>query len=82
MPYESECPSKDFSSGSVVRTLPSSAQVPFLVGETPCALRTKNQNRKQKQYCNKFKADLKTVHIRKEKSLKEKGSECTCRIFW
>ena len=49
MPYESEWPSKDFSSGSVVRTLPSSAQVPFLVGELrphmPCGQKTKTENR-------------------------------------
>ena len=44
MPYEPECPSKDFSSGSVVK---NSAQVPFLVGEIrphmPCGQKTKTE---------------------------------------
>ena len=33
--------------------------------EIPHALRPKNQNIKQKKYCNKFNKDLKIAHIKK-----------------
>lgn len=59
MPYESECPSKDVSSGSVVRILPLSVQVPFLVGE----LRPHMLCRKKKQKTNNNKKTQKTETV-------------------
>ena len=48
----------DFPGGPVVKTLPSIAggacYIPGQGGKIPHALQTKNQNIKQKQYCNKF----------------------------
>ena len=46
----------------VVKTLPSNAGgvglIPGLGTKIPHALRPKNQNIKQKQYCNKFNKDF------------------------
>ena len=53
---------KKEESGPVVKTLPSNAggagSIPGWGAEIPCALRPKNQNIKQKQYCNKFNKDF------------------------
>ena len=50
-------------SGPVVKTLPSNAEavgsIPGWGAKIPHALRPKNQNIKQKQYCNKFNKDFK-----------------------
>ena len=52
-----------FPSGPVVQTLPSNAgdggSIPGGGPEIPHASRPKNQNIKQKQYCNKFNKDFK-----------------------
>ena len=48
---------RDFPGGPGVRALPSNAGAVGSVrrgAETPHASRPKTQNRKQKQYCNKF----------------------------
>ena len=53
---------RDFSSGPVVKTLPSPAEsvgsIPDQGAKTPHALGPKNQDLKQKQYCNKFNEDF------------------------
>ena len=53
----------DFPGGPVVNTLPSSEAgaglIPGRGAEIPHASWPKNQNMKQKQYCNKFSKDLK-----------------------
>ena len=53
----------DFSGGPVVRTSPSSAggagSIPSWGAKIPHASWPKNQNIKQKQYCNKFNKDFK-----------------------
>ena len=47
----------------MVKTLPSSAgdvgSIPSQGVKNPCASRSKNQNVKQKQYCNKFNESFK-----------------------
>ena len=52
----------DFSSSPVVKTLPSPAEsvgsIPDQGAKTPHALGPKNQDLKQKQYCNKFNEDF------------------------
>ena len=62
----------DFPGGPVVKTLPSNAGgvglIPGQRNKLPHASWPKNQNIKQKQYCNKFNKDLKKmVHIKKIK---------------
>ena len=58
----SELPLGDFPGGPVVETLPSSAGgvdlIPGQGAKVPHASRPKNQNIKQKQYCNKFNKDF------------------------
>ena len=53
----------DFLGGMMVKTSPSNAEgvglIPGWRAKTPHALQPKNQNIKQKQYCNKFKKDFK-----------------------
>ena len=53
----------DFPGGPVVKTLPSNAgvagSIPGRGAKIPHASRPKNQNTKQKQYCNKFNKDFK-----------------------
>ena len=53
----------DFLGGLMVKTLPSNAEgvglIPARRAKIPHALQPKNQNIKQKQYCNKFKKDFK-----------------------
>ena len=65
----------DFPGGPAVKTLPSNAggvgSIPGPGAETPHALRPKNQNRKHKQYCNKFNKDFKIGPHQKKKSLKK-----------
>ena len=62
----------------MVNTLPSNAvgvgSVPGRGAKISHALRSKNQNIKQKQYCNKFNKDFKKiVHIKKKKNLGKLG---------
>ena len=53
----------DFHDGPVVKTSPSNAggvgSIPGWGAEIPHASWPKNQNIKQKQYCNKFNKDFK-----------------------
>ena len=57
---------RDFPGSPVVKTLPSNAggagSIPGLGAKIPHALRPKNQNITQKQYCNKFNKDLKKIY--------------------
>ena len=57
------CSLRDFPGGPVVKTSPSNAGsaglIPGQGAKILHALRPKNQNIKQKQYCNKFNKDLK-----------------------
>ena len=54
---------RHFPEGPVVKTLSSDAggavSIPGWGAKISCTLRPKNQNIKQKQYCNKFNKDLK-----------------------
>ena len=54
---------RDFSGGPVVKTSPSNAggvgSIPGQGAKIPHALQPKNQNMKQKQYCNKFNKNFK-----------------------
>ena len=58
----------DFSGGPAVKISPSSAggagsgSIPGQGAKIPHASQTRNQNIKQKQYCNKFNKDLKKKH--------------------
>ena len=53
------------------KTSPSKAGglglIPGQGTDIPHALRPKNQNIKQKQYCNRFNKDFKMIHIFKNK---------------
>ena len=53
----------DFPGGPVVKTSPSNAggagSIPGRGAKIPHASRPKNQNIKQRQYCNKFNTDFK-----------------------
>ena len=55
--------SRDFPGGRVVKTWPFNAKdagsIPGQEAKTPHTSRPKNQNIKQKQYCNKFSKDFK-----------------------
>ena len=42
-----------------------SGSTPGQTAKTPHTSQPKNQNRKQKQYCNTFNKDFKMVHIKK-----------------
>ena len=55
------------------------SSIPGQVAKIPHALKPKNQNIKQKQYCNKFNT-LKMVHIKKKK-LKKKNKSSLCMSF-
>ena len=70
---------RDFPGGPVVKTSPSNAGVAGSISgqgaKIPHAPRPKNQNVKQKQYCNKFDKDLKIVHIKKKKKKKKRGEK-------
>ena len=60
---------RDLPGGPVVKTSPSNAAgvglIPDWGAKIPHALRPKNQNIKQKQYCNKFNEDFKKIKIKK-----------------
>ena len=60
----------------MVKTSPSNAggvgSIPGVGAKIPPASWPKNQNIKQKQYCNKFNKDLKMVHIKKINKNKDK----------
>ena len=62
----------DFPGGPVVKTPPSSAggvgSIPGRGAKISHASRPKNQNIKQKQYCNKFNKDFKNGPHQKKKS--------------
>ena len=49
--------------------------IPGQGAEIPHTLQSKNQNRKQNKYCNKFNT-LKMVHIKKKNLKKNKSSLC------
>ena len=53
----------------MVKILPSSAEgagsIPGQGAKIPHTLGPKNQNIKQKQYCNKFSLNFKMIHIKK-----------------
>ena len=57
------CRAMDFPGGPVVKTLPSNAggvgPIPCWGAKIPHVSGSKNQNIKQKQYCNKFDKDFK-----------------------
>ena len=65
----------DFSGGPVVKTSPSNAggagSTPGRGAKIPHAFQPKNQNIKQKQYCNKFNKDFKNGPHQKEYVLKK-----------
>ena len=58
----------------MVKTLPSNAggSISGQEAKIPYALRPRNQNIGQKQYCNKFNKDFKMVHIKKKKKILKK----------
>ena len=67
----------DFPEGPVVKSSPSNAggasSIPGRGAKIPHASRPKNQNIKQRQYCNKFSEDLKNgPHQKNLKIFKEK----------
>ena len=65
---------RDYPGGPVVKTSPSKAEgegfIPGGVAKIPNASRPKNQNIKQKQYCNKFNKDFLNGPHQKQKSKK------------
>ena len=67
---------RDFPGSPVVNTSPSSAggsgSIPGQGAKIPHASRPKNQNIKQKQYCNKYNKDFKNGPHQKKKILKIK----------
>ena len=77
---------RGFPGNPAVKSLPSKAGgaglIPGWEAKIPTCLLAKNQNMKQKQYCNKFnKKRLKMVHIKKKKVLKKKRVEMTTRSY-
>ena len=68
----------DFPGGPVVKTLPSNAggagSIPGQGAKIPHASWPKNQNIKQKQYCNKFNKDFKNgPHQKNLQKKKDRG---------
>ena len=61
----------DFPGGPGVKTSPSNTghagSIPGWGAKISHASESKNQNIKQKQYCNKFNEDFKMVHMKKSK---------------
>ena len=51
----------------MLRLSSSAGRVGSIPGQIANALWPKNQNIKQKQYCNKFNKDFKKLHIKKKK---------------
>ena len=76
----------DFPGGPVVGTLPSNAGSeglnPGRGAKISHASRPKNQNIKQKQYCNKFNKDFKNGPHQKKKNLKKKPTMAHIFIYW
>ena len=66
---------RDFPGCPVVKISPSNARgvgsIPGWGAKIPCALWSKNQNIKQKQYCNKFNKDFKSGPYQEKKSWKK-----------
>ena len=64
----------------MVKTSPSTAgdssSIPGQGVKIPHALRRKNQNVKQKQYCNKFNKDYKNAHIKNSLKIIFKNHTC------
>ena len=64
---------RDFPGGPVVKTLPSSARgvglIPGWGAKIPHVSSPKDQNIRQKQYCNKFNKDLKKNGPHQKKNL-------------
>ena len=70
----------DFPGSPVVKTSSSNAggvsSIPGWAAKIPHDLRPKNQNIKQKQYCNKFNRDFKiSPHQKKKKPLKKNKTQ-------
>ena len=69
--------SRDFPGCPVVNTSPSGAKGagsnPGQGAKIPHASQPKNQNKKQKQYCNKFSTDFLTNGPCQKKSFKKRG---------
>ena len=67
---DSKLQAQDFPGGAVVKTSPFSAEgaglVPGQGAKIPGASQPKNQNIKQKQYCNKFNKDFKNGPCQKK----------------
>jgi len=65
-----KCALGDFPGCPEVKTLPSNTgvagSIPGQGAKILDALPLKNQNTKQKQYCNKFNKDFKSGHIKKK----------------
>ena len=75
---------RDFPGSPVVKTLPSNAggegSIPGQGAKIPHASWPKNQNIKQKQFCNKFNKDFKNGLHQKKKNLKKKKRFNTSKI--
>ena len=74
--------SRDFPGGPVVKTSPSNAggagSIPGRGAKIPHASQPKNQNIKQKQYCNRFNKDFKSgPHLKKKKKRMESSEEAS-----
>ena len=71
---------RDFPGGPVVKTSPSNAggegSIPDWRTEIPCTSQSRNQNIKQKQYCNQFNKDFKNDPHQKNLFLKKRKKNC------
>ena len=74
-----EIPNRDFWGGAVVKTLPSNADgvgsIPGQGAKIPHASWPRNQNIKQKWYCNKFNKDFKNGPLKKKRNIMQKYTE-------
>ena len=74
-------PSWDFPGSPLVKTLPSNARgigsTPGQGAKIPHAMGPKNQNIKQKQYCNKFNKDFKNGPCQMKKKILKIQSHST-----
>ena len=76
----------DFPGGPMVKISPSNgggaSSIPGRGAKIPRALRPKNQNIKQKQYCNKFNKDFKNSPPQKKifKKFKRGEGECNNKV--
>ena len=77
---------RGFPGSPAVKTLPSNAGgaglIPGRGAKSPYASWPKNQNIKQKQYCNKFNKDLRMVHIKKIFKKKKRAGEPEMQSCW